>query len=209
MNPFEHKRLEGRARLLSVVEELSQSCPWTKSITCRDMVTWLRSECAEVKEALQDAKTSPAALQHLTAEIGDVLFDALMLHVVFLREFGVPYSLAWDVAARKIEGRTPYMAAWGDGSVAATAAEAELLWQAAKKKERPPSSGYQRLVAAVWSLPRQCSHFLGKKRASIITVTCVAAAAFGLGRMYPSLRGPPSAAATNSAASSAAQVPLP
>jgi len=43
---------------------------------------------------------------------------------------------AWQVAAEKVERRTPYMAEWGDGGITAdTAEEAERLWRAAKRRE--------------------------------------------------------------------------
>mmetsp|Transcript_1983 Transcript_1983/g.2447 ORF Transcript_1983/g.2447 Transcript_1983/m.2447 type:complete len:115 (+) Transcript_1983:2-346(+) len=52
------------------------------------------------------------------------------------RTFQFPKDKAWQMAAEKVERRTPYMKEWGDGvSVARTSEEAEVLWQAAKANE--------------------------------------------------------------------------
>eukprot|EP00591_Stephanopyxis_turris_P012044 CAMPEP_0195518654 /NCGR_PEP_ID=MMETSP0794_2-20130614/13431_1 /TAXON_ID=515487 /ORGANISM="Stephanopyxis turris, Strain CCMP 815" /LENGTH=209 /DNA_ID=CAMNT_0040647669 /DNA_START=153 /DNA_END=782 /DNA_ORIENTATION=+ len=72
----------------------------------------------------------------LVSELGDVLFDAIMLEMMCRRDFNLNPSEAWDAAAEKVERRTPYMKDWGDGSEAKTSAEAELMWQAAKLEEK-------------------------------------------------------------------------
>ena len=160
--------LVGPVRLLEVVNELAAGCVWTQSIAPLDMLHQLRSECDEVE--LEVTRLLPNADHHhdgaeapavchgrdgrgctraLVAELGDVLFDALMVHAVFTREFKLDPLAAWKSACRKVEGRTPYMP-WGDGSARAdTVEEAEAHWQAAKRREK---------LAAATSLPNcDCS----------------------------------------------------
>jgi NTP pyrophosphatase (non-canonical NTP hydrolase) len=152
--------LAGPSRLIEVVRELSGGCVWTQSITPIDMLHALRSECDEVELELarlpapanatavgsngthirEDAASASATrnedTSELVSELGDVLFDALMVHAVFSRVYGLDPDAAWNAACRKVEGRTPYMP-WGDGSARAdTVAEAEAHWQEAKRREK-------------------------------------------------------------------------
>ena len=138
-------------RLNYVVQCLSQSCPWTKSITAKQMVSWLKSEVLELEEELNLCSSS-TTMNHrkkeLVSEMGDILFDVIMLEMILRRDYypninNVPNNNnneeddAWLSACEKIERRTPYMKEWGDGkSVATTVEEANILWQAAKKKEK-------------------------------------------------------------------------
>lgn len=143
--------LQGRDRLVAVVAALGQDCVWTKSMRPVDMLDWLRSECSELEKELsleRDGPTrsrpsndprlrTPAGISSdLVAELGDVLFDTLMLHGACCRAFGISPDAAWNTAARKVEGRTPYMV-WGDGvSTATTVEEAESHWRQAKRREK-------------------------------------------------------------------------
>lgn len=140
---LEHAELRGPARLISVVAELQQSCPWTATLDGHTMVTWLRSELHEVETAMEVARCAmreasgaqESSRRELVAEVGDVLFDALMLQAVMAREFSFDPSEAWTSAAAKVERRTPYVELWGDGSVARTALEATDLWKREKLRE--------------------------------------------------------------------------
>ena len=183
-NPFEHSSLNGRDRLISVVEELALSCPWSASISPLSMVKWLQSECEEVMEAIEDASSpnaSQEAIEALTSEMGDVLFDALMLHLVVTRDFQIPYLKPWETAALKVESRTPYMSVWGDGSVANNAKEAEELWYAAKLREKPVESTFERLTNKVISFPSKCSKYLRKNKKYLLSTTSLTIISFGLG----------------------------
>ena len=117
-------------RLHEVVDELIKApCPWTASVTARGMLRFLRSECDEVLEAIEDVEAAAAtsdcsssctsssssspSLQalgrrHLLSELGDVLFDAYMLHGICRRDFGLDGDdhTAWDMAAEKARNRT-------------------------------------------------------------------------------------------------------
>lgn len=151
--------LVGPMRLLEVVNELAAGCVWTQSIAPLDMLHQLRSECDEVElevtrllpkgtsqaePAVCHGRDGRGCTRALVAELGDVLFDALMVHAVFTREFKLDPQAAWKSACRKVEGRTPYMT-WGDGSARAdTVEQAEAHWQASKRREK---------LAAAASLP--------------------------------------------------------
>ena len=56
-------------------------CPWSAEQDAATLVKWLQSECIEVTEAvtLLQRNRSDSAVNDLTSELGDVLFDALML----------------------------------------------------------------------------------------------------------------------------------
>ena len=75
----------------------------------------------------------------LISELGDVIFDVLLLQYVLRRDFGFDAGddAPWHVAALKVERRTPYMKEWGDGvSVAKTVEDTKRYWKAAKKQEK-------------------------------------------------------------------------
>ena len=105
------------------------------------MLGWLSSECKELKEELLSLDERSGELdgnerKKIVSELGDVLFDALMLEMVCRRDLNLNVSEAWEVACEKIERRTPYMSEWGkEGCVAKTAEEATKLWMSEKSKE--------------------------------------------------------------------------
>lgn len=73
----------------------------------------------------------------IISEIGDILFDALMLEMILRKQYDFGVNEAWDTVATKVERRTPYMREWGDGITSAeTVEEAEAIWQNVKKKEK-------------------------------------------------------------------------
>lgn len=53
------------------------------------------------------------------------------------REYDINMEEAWQVAAEKVERRTPYIKEWGDGvTTASTVEDTERIWQQVKKKEK-------------------------------------------------------------------------
>ena len=58
----------------------------------------------------------------------------------FCREYDIQYDaeeLIWQVAAEKVERRTPYVKEWGDGiSIANTIEDTERIWQQVKQREK-------------------------------------------------------------------------
>ena len=82
------------------------------------------------------------AAAHLTSELGDVLFDALMCVRIAQRDCGegrVTLEGVVNAATAKIKRRTPYMREWRTLSDAegfpATEAEAMKHWKKAKRAE--------------------------------------------------------------------------
>jgi len=78
----------------------------------------------------------------LQKELGDVLFDAFMLNAIVSRDHGLDASATFATVCAKMEGRTPYVATWGDGeTVATTADEAAGVWRKVKGEEREKEGG--------------------------------------------------------------------
>ena len=68
------------ARLGGLVEELGLRCPWTAAQRAGDMLYYTRRELLEVEEVLRKEQGDA----RLAGEVGDALFDALLLAQVFL-----------------------------------------------------------------------------------------------------------------------------
>ena len=49
----QHQNLTGKDRLNSIVRCLGESCPWTKTISSKEMLGWLRSELDELEKELE------------------------------------------------------------------------------------------------------------------------------------------------------------
>ena len=85
-----HKDLRGRKRLHRVVSCLGDSCPWTESITSEDMLHYLESEIRELREEIVATKRCNERAKAdqkvaMISELGDVLFDVLMLEMLLRR----------------------------------------------------------------------------------------------------------------------------
>lgn len=94
---------------------------------------------SEVHELREEMTVSDTLVQKeaIISELGDILFDTLMLEMLLRKEYNFGCHEAWDAAATKVERRTPYMREWGDGiTTAETVEEAETIWQNVKKKEK-------------------------------------------------------------------------
>lgn len=150
--------------LVAVVQNLMRSpeiggCPWTKSVSTSEMLSYLRSEVTETAKELEVVKhlrntkhcpTNDAT--PLESELGDIMFDTLMLIGLCARDH--PHSVrslshVCSAAASKVKGRTPYMKDWGDGiATAASAKEAMAHWQAAKRVEKASGRTPARTVLA-------------------------------------------------------------
>ena len=78
-------RGEGRAAR-GAAPPARRGCPWFASQSAATMIEWARSELGEVADELKSpAGADPAAAARLDAEIGDLLFDALLLAAVCAR----------------------------------------------------------------------------------------------------------------------------
>ena len=131
------------ATLTTMVQRLGVECPWTKAQATEDLIFWARKELIEVEEVLRAAKGSgggkaaPLNGNELVKELGDVLFDTLMMIMVAQREHpqsGVSLEACAASACVKVQRRCPYVFD-ANAKAAGTVAEAEEAWQAAKKRE--------------------------------------------------------------------------
>ena len=67
-------------QLTQVVRRLGDGeCPWTKEQSAWDLLYYMRKELIEVEEELRKHRRADAPAQDLVGELGDVLFDALLL----------------------------------------------------------------------------------------------------------------------------------
>mmetsp|Transcript_30809 Transcript_30809/g.35567 ORF Transcript_30809/g.35567 Transcript_30809/m.35567 type:complete len:100 (+) Transcript_30809:121-420(+) len=95
-----HKELRGKERLYNVVSCLSKNCPWTISQTSNKMIEYLESEVKELKnELLPVESVKEASMKEeknailsvkgnsraIVSELGDVIFDVLMLEMMLQR----------------------------------------------------------------------------------------------------------------------------
>ncbi|WP_442859161.1 MazG nucleotide pyrophosphohydrolase domain-containing protein [Arthrobacter sp. CAN_A214] len=141
-------------RLLTVIGQLRQYCPWTAALTPTSLRQYLVEECYElldaveqVEEAEQAAQQVPPAygkqtslLDELRGELGDVLFQ-VVLHAELQHERGT-FGLGAVVEGltAKLVRRNPHVFR-ADGSVQehfpATIREIVATWQAVKVTEKP------------------------------------------------------------------------
>ena len=144
---------QGLERLRSVVAKVSRPLEENGTHFCAgmrptDLLGFIRSEIDEVKEELalidsvaKDSKVKN--LRGLRGELGDVLFDTLLLIDKCSREFGdgdgAAGALSVDsvahAAALKVEGRCPY--AFKEGTEKPPTLELERkAWNDAKEREK-------------------------------------------------------------------------
>ena len=137
--------------LVQLVERLGAECPWTKQQDCHDMIYYTRKELLEVEDVFRGASKGRGSVDaaDLTKELGDVLFDALMMIEVTRRNHSqVSINACAASALDKLRRRAPYMF---DGKGASSIEEAEAGWQAAKQAERDA----EKASAAAASAERQ------------------------------------------------------
>ncbi|KAK3285107.1 hypothetical protein CYMTET_7273 [Cymbomonas tetramitiformis] len=118
-------------------------CPWTASQTTENLLRFLCSECHEslheferLSKTDENSEMRCEVLQLLISELGDVLFDVLMAIFLASRDYGLEPSNIYGSSVEKIRGRTPYISAWGDGTVAKSGAEAQAIWNVRKAMQK-------------------------------------------------------------------------
>jgi XTP/dITP diphosphohydrolase len=127
-------------RLVTVIAQLREHCPWMGVLTHRSLVEYLLEESFEVAETIETG-ADDAELQ---GELGDVLLQ-VVLHARLAQERG---SFTFDEVASgvtaKMVRRNPHVFR-PDGSLQdsfpATVAEIVQKWDAVKKAERPERKG--------------------------------------------------------------------
>lgn len=135
MNDFQQK-LEAFGRLLNIMDDLREKCPWDRKQTLESLRNLTIEETYELADAILDDD-----LPGVKEEIGD-----LMLHMVFYAKIGEEKG-AFDVAdalhaiCEKLIARHPHI--YGDVQVA-DEAEVKRNWEQLKLKE-----GKKSLLAGV------------------------------------------------------------
>jgi NTP pyrophosphatase (non-canonical NTP hydrolase) len=122
------------ARLLelaAIVSRLQAVCPWTKEQSAADMLAFTREELTETEEALAKMAMGGGAVaetRHLESELGDVLFDAMMLIEACARDHGTAsLEAVCEGAVVKLRRRAPY--AFEGGPCLGSTDDAARYWQ--------------------------------------------------------------------------------
>ena len=121
-----------------------RECLWTQEKTADQLVEYTKSELLEVTEAIEnrrhgdDDDGTKAVLPHpsddLESEVGDLLFDALLLARICERDFSdCTLEGMLRRVSEKIVRRCPHVFA---GEVISSSADAAAIWQREKAKEK-------------------------------------------------------------------------
>mmetsp|Transcript_2998 Transcript_2998/g.9182 ORF Transcript_2998/g.9182 Transcript_2998/m.9182 type:complete len:153 (-) Transcript_2998:83-541(-) len=118
-------------KLENVVSQLGSGCAWLADQTPSSISSHIREEIAEVQECVENGMPT----EEVEEELGDVMFNVLMLAEVLRRESGGRFRFSRGIraTAEKVMRRSPHV--FGD-ETALTAQEAMALWQREKNKEK-------------------------------------------------------------------------
>ncbi|KAJ1629320.1 hypothetical protein T492DRAFT_1011621 [Pavlovales sp. CCMP2436] len=150
------------ARLLelaAVVSRLQAVCPWTQAQGSASMLAFTRTELVETEEAMAASSGAVGvahaeATAHLESELGDVLFDVLMLIEACSKDHGTGgLERVCSASVAKLRRRAPY--AFDGGPKVQTANDTDRLWQAGKDAERAERAASEtQLLAAPFPASR-------------------------------------------------------
>jgi XTP/dITP diphosphohydrolase len=148
-------------RLLEVIRQLREHCPWMRALTHESLAEYLVEECYELLDALE----GPAAPDELRSELGDVLLQ-VVLHARLQEERGA-FAMAEviDGLTEKMIRRNAHIFTPEGGlrEVFPTSVdEIEAAWHRIKQREQPAAStpfatipsGLPALAAATKTLKR-------------------------------------------------------
>lgn len=133
------KRIEEYKRLLDIMDELREKCPWDKKQTLESLRKLTIEETYELGDAILRND-----LNEICKELGD-----LMLHIVFYAKIGAEKG-AFDMGDvleginKKLIYRHPHV--FGDVDVEGSARQVEENWEALKLKEK---GGNKRVLEGV------------------------------------------------------------
>jgi nucleoside triphosphate diphosphatase len=133
------------ARLLGVVRDLRERCPWDREQTLTDVAKYLIEEAYEAADAI--ARGDQRAIAD---ELGDLLVQVLFAAVVAEQEGRLPVVALPQGAADKLVRRHPHVYA---GSKADTAAEVVANWNQIKSEERQAEGFHSALDGIARGLP--------------------------------------------------------
>ena len=122
--------IESLKKMISLVEQLrgENGCPWIKQETVKKHFEELKKEVKEVGEAIENGDKD-----NLEEELGDVLWDVLMLIKISEDEYGFKLEDIIDVICKKMIRRKPYI--FGNEK-AETPEEAVKIWKRVKEEEK-------------------------------------------------------------------------
>ncbi|HJT45116.1 MAG TPA: nucleoside triphosphate pyrophosphohydrolase [Chthoniobacterales bacterium] len=132
-------------RLLGIVRELRERCPWDREQTLGDVPKYLIEEAYEVADAI--ARDDSVAIGD---ELGDLLAQVFFAGVIAEQQQRPPFSRIVQNAAEKLVRRHPHIYA---NSKAETAAEVLASWNEIKKRERKAEGLHSALDGVARGLP--------------------------------------------------------
>lgn len=130
------------ARLVEVIAELREHCPWTAALTHESLAGYVLEEAHELIEAIEGADAGTGGAE-LANELGDLLLQ-VVLHARLGAESGSfdLASVAHGVSAKLVR-RSPHVF-HPDGTLrtefSATVAQIEASWEQVKAQERAAST---------------------------------------------------------------------
>mmetsp|Transcript_2708 Transcript_2708/g.4735 ORF Transcript_2708/g.4735 Transcript_2708/m.4735 type:complete len:187 (+) Transcript_2708:173-733(+) len=152
--------------LMDVIRELMDRCSFVGDVSAYEIIKFAKSELDEIQleMCISDAhndrgdrrrsletggmipgsntplpeKSDTENLSSLQTELGDLIFNSLLLASVLQRDYpGIKLDKAIETVIEKVVRRSPHV--FGN-EVALTRKEAEALWQREKAKESKPKS---------------------------------------------------------------------
>lgn len=114
--------------LLDMMERGVERCPWVKAQTLESLKEEPVKEAIELREAIEEGNH-----KHIQEEMGDVIYDILLLAAVANRDGIVNIKEVLQSVFEKMKNRQPWL--YEDMDVN-TAEDAEKLWKERKKVEK-------------------------------------------------------------------------
>jgi tetrapyrrole methylase family protein / MazG family protein len=133
------------ARLLTIVRELRERCPWDREQTEASLANHLVEEAYEALDAIAGGEA-----EAITDELGDVITQALAIGVIAEEAGRTSVNRILEHVAAKLIRRHPHV--YGEDE-AATAAQVVANWNEIKREERRKSGGTSALDGIARALP--------------------------------------------------------
>src|SRR5271163_1771723 len=132
-------------RLIAIVRELREKCPWDREQTLASLGKHLIEEAYEAADAI--AEGVPAAIAD---ELGDLVTQGIFAAIIAEQEKQVSFDAILDGAAEKLIRRHPHV--YGD-TPAANADEVVANWSRIKQEERRSRGAASALDGVARALP--------------------------------------------------------
>jgi MazG family protein len=133
------------ARLLTIVRELRERCPWDREQTEASLANHLVEEAYEAMDAIAGGEA-----EAITDELGDVITQALAIGVIAEEAGRTSVNRILEHVAAKLIRRHPHV--YGEDE-AATAAQVVANWNEIKREERLKSGATSALDGIARALP--------------------------------------------------------